>query len=109
MECEENGCKPACMRGCPEGCLNADSEADDGPGLDAKACEEWCRTECEQTCKESCGSTDWLSHPLHADANPADCDMLDDGVCVRRLPDEITAFLHPISADSEHFPSRCPE
>lgn len=52
-------------------CLNA--EAGVGTlGKCAAACDETCRAECEQACSDP----EYLSHPVHADANPDDCDML---------------------------------
>ena len=86
-QCEEQGCLPPCMRGCPEGCVNT------GEGITKDDCERWCKDECIATCRKRCGAPSWLSHPLHSDANPGDCDLLEDGMCVRRLPEDVTAHL----------------
>jgi len=86
-ECVELGCLPKCMRGCPEGC------ADASEGVTSEDCEKWCRDDCATTCNKRCNASSWLSHPLHSDANPGDCDLLENGMCVRRLPEDVTAHL----------------
>jgi len=87
-DCAKNGCMPPCMRGCPQ------QYKESYPDLSVEMCTEACTDECTQQCDQTCKNQKWLSHPIHADANRADCDMLDDGVCVRRLPVDFTSHLY---------------
>lgn len=87
-QCSSEMCLPACMDGCPE---SLHQELSD---LSLEQCTEFCQQDCESKCMETCSEKTWLSHPIHADANADDCDMLDDGVCVRRLPIDITSHLY---------------
>ena len=79
QQCAEEGCAPPCTKGCERNC----------PPDDA-GCPAACAAGCAEQCRSECGGDEWLSHMVHADANPDDCDMLDDGACVRRLPEDYT-------------------
>ncbi len=40
------------------------------------ACNASCYEDVPKVCEGICTASSWLSHPVHADANPHDCDML---------------------------------
>lgn len=88
--CVQQGCTPFCSKNCNVDCARSFSTDEDM----VHACSAQCLIDCHTSCTKICTDTEWLSHPVHADANPDDCDMLDDGVCVRRLPEDYTSHLY---------------
>lgn len=87
--CMREACLPHCPSDCPSICVES------GTGTQSE-CEAACTTSCKEECRQACSDEEdaYLSHPIHADANAGDCDMLDDGLCVRRLPEDYTAHLY---------------
>eukprot|EP00054_Salpingoeca_dolichothecata_P029160 m.227138 g.227138 ORF g.227138 m.227138 type:complete len:375 (+) comp26411_c0_seq3:112-1236(+) len=86
--CVTEGCLPHCLPSCVKDCLEEQED------LSEALCTEGCREGCLESCDADCNSQSWLSHPIHADANPDDCDLLESGICIRRLPTDITAHMY---------------
>ena len=86
-QCVETGCLPFQARKCPTMCFGAaaccllltcTSHAPTDRAINDTNvnCMAMCDKEVRDECAKICTADDWISHPIHADANPFDCDLL---------------------------------